>query len=78
MRVENERIRQEALADKRTGLIALQQANRVPVYGVHNPHPQSYAAQKQAEAAAREAHPVKPGAIEEFLAFECPEWDDNK
>lgn len=78
MRQENERIRQEALADKRTGLIALQQANRVPVYGVHNPHPQSYAAQKQAEAAAREAHPVKPGAIDEFLAFKCPEWDDNK
>jgi hypothetical protein len=78
MRQENERIRQEALADKRTGLIALQQANRVPVYGVHNPHPQSYAAQRRAREEALAAHPATPGAIEEFLAFECPEWDDNK
>jgi len=79
-RLRGEMDRREAEADRklRTGLLALEQANRVPVYGVHNPYPQSYAAQKQAEVAAREAHPVKPGAIEEFLAFKCPEWDDNK
>lgn len=64
LREENERIRREANEKLSTALIALDRAGNQPVYGVHNPHPQSAAAKRAALGPAVPQEKLPQGAID--------------